>query len=88
MVVNVCNFWPVTSSLLSVCLCHCKLKNYYRPVKSHPPPPQHKEVVNLSSVSDDDFILSPQNKKGKTYLSLTYPFPKETHLPKLQHKKR
>jgi hypothetical protein len=25
----------------------------------------HKEVVNLSSVSDDDFILSPQNKKGK-----------------------
>jgi hypothetical protein len=34
------------------------------------PPPQvvapwHKEVVNLSSASDDDFILCPKNKKGK-----------------------
>jgi hypothetical protein len=38
MVVNVCNFWPVTSSLLRVCLCHCRLKNYYRLLKSHPPP--------------------------------------------------
>jgi len=26
---------------------------------------RHKEVVNLFNASDDDFILSPQNKKGK-----------------------
>jgi hypothetical protein len=34
-----------------------------------PPPraiaPQQKEVVNLSNVSDDDFILFPKNKKGR-----------------------
>lgn len=41
MVVNVCNFWPVTSTLLRVCLCHCRLKNYYRLLKSHPPPSRH-----------------------------------------------
>lgn len=39
-----------------------------------PPPraitPWHKKVFNLSGVSDDDFILSPQNKKNKNiYIS-------------------
>jgi hypothetical protein len=50
--------------------------------------PRHKEVVNLFNASDDDFILSPTNRKGKIDLFLTCPFPEETHLPKLQHKRR
>ncbi len=50
-------------------------------VKETMPPPRvvaswHKEVVNLFSVSDDDFILSPQNKKGKNVSIFNLPLSK------------